>query len=307
MHIFANDEPIFANANFTIENMRSIMNEKLSISESNPIHARNYDYKYFTYPWHFHSQYEIIYVKESTGFCFVGDCIEEYSDGFLILLGSNLPHYMRSSDIYKSENESLRVKGTVIQFEKDFMLHSINHYPQFIQIKMLLEESRRGICISKPTPEIKNMVELIPVLKGIDQVISLLRLLQTIAVANKRHMASQLYYEKFPTLGNNKIEKIISFINANYTSKLNLNEVASMAAMNASAFCRYFKENTGTTFMQYVTDMRVAHACKLLSLNEMTIYQISIESGFESISHFNRTFKHITHFTPSQYQQNILR
>ena len=128
---------------------RPIINEKLPISESNPIKARYYDYDRFTYPWHFHSQYEIIYVKESHGLCFVGDCIEKFSAGDVILFGTNLPHYMRSNDIYGSENATSRVQGTIIQFEQNFMQYSFDYYPQFLQIKILLEESKRGVIFPK--------------------------------------------------------------------------------------------------------------------------------------------------------------
>ena len=96
--------------NFAEYMRRPIINEKLPISESNPIKARHYDYDRFTYPWHFHSQYEIIYVKESHGLCFVGDCIEKLSAGDVILFGTNLPHYMRSNDIYGSENATSRAR-----------------------------------------------------------------------------------------------------------------------------------------------------------------------------------------------------
>lgn len=135
--------------NFAEYMRRPIINEKLPISESNPIKARHYDYDRFTYPWHFHSQYEIIYVKESHGLCFVGDCIEKFSAGDVILFGTNLPHYMRSNDIYGSENVTSRVQGTIIQFEQNFMQYSFDYYPQFLQIKMLLEESKRGIIFPK--------------------------------------------------------------------------------------------------------------------------------------------------------------
>jgi AraC-like DNA-binding protein len=285
------------------------MNEKLPISEVNPIRPRYYDYAHFTYPWHFHSQYELIYVKESTGLCFVGDCIEKYGDGDLILFGTNLPHYMLSDDIYKTGNPQLRVKGTIIQFEMDFMSYSIEHYPQFLQIKTFLEESKRGIFFRQlDNASIISLLNRFPGFKGFDQIANLLLLLQKMATYSDRQLlASPLYYEAFPTLGNKRIEKIISFINSNYTRDIGLSEIASMAAMNPSAFCRYFKENTGKTYMQYVTDMRIGYACKLLALDKMSVSEISDECGFDSISNFNRTFKQATQFTPTQYQQKILK
>ena len=114
--------------------MRKIMNEQLPISKSSPLKARFYDYPYFTYPWKFHTEYEVIYVKEGTGMRFVGNNAEKYVDGDIILLGSDLPHYMKSDDVYQKEGSTLRTTGTIIQFEKDFMHHAFNYYPHFIMI-----------------------------------------------------------------------------------------------------------------------------------------------------------------------------
>ena len=111
--------------------MRKMMNEQLPISKSSPLKARFYDYPYFTYPWHFHTEYEIIYVKEGTGMRFVGNNAEKYADGDILLLGSDLPHYMKSDEVYRQEGSTLRTTGTIIQFEKDFMHHAFNYYPHF--------------------------------------------------------------------------------------------------------------------------------------------------------------------------------
>jgi AraC-like DNA-binding protein len=289
--------------------MKSLMNEKLAISEENPIRSRYYDYDHFTYPWHFHSQYEIIYVEESIGLCFVGDHIEKYAAGDLILFGDNLPHYMLSDDIYMTGNCELRVKGTIIQFEKNFMSYSIAHYPQFLQIKVFLELSKRGVFFRRLNcPHILRLMSEFPTYKGFDQITNLLILLQHMSVYDGSHLlASPLYYETFPTFGNGRMEKIISYINHNYTRNISLMEIAAMAFMNPSAFCRYFKANTGKTYIQYVTDMRIGYARKLLMLNNMSVAQICTECGFDSLTHFNRTFKQITQYTPTQYQQHILR
>lgn len=281
------------------------MNEKLQISESNPIRARYYDYDRFTYPWHFHSQYEIIYVKESHGFCFVGDSIVQYSDGDMILFGPNLPHYMRSADAYQTGAVDLRVRGTIIQFEENFMRYSFDSYPQFHSIKLLLEEAKRGILFpGEESGRIRKQLESFPGYTGYRQIITLLDILQEMAaVSARKSLASPCYYEKFPTMGNKRIDKILSFINRNYTRNLKLNEISDMANMNSSAFCRYFKEVTGKTFLQYVMDMRIGYACKLLTLNDGDISQIAVECGFDSISHFNRTFKLLTGMTPTQYRE----
>ncbi len=288
--------------------MKNIMNEQLPISEHNPIRARYYDYDHFTYPWHFHSQFEIIYVKESFGLCYTGDRIERYESGDLVFLGNDLPHYMRSADIYHTGNKELRVKGTIIQFEKDFMNHSICHYPQLLSIKEFLNRSKRGFLFPRLScPDMLRMLEEFPTCDGFQQVIGLMVLLQKMAsYKNKQYLASPLYHETFPTLGDKRIEKILAFINSNYTNPhLSLEDIVSKAAMNTSAFCRYFKQQVGKSFVRYVSDMRVAYACKLLTLKQVNIFQVAMDCGFGSVSHFNRTFKQITSLTPSQYQSQI--
>ena len=258
--------------------------------------ARYYDYDRFTYPWHFHSQYEIIYVRNSSGRCFVGDCIERFSDGDVILFGPNLPHYMRSDDAYHCGNPLLRVQGTIIQFEENFMQYSFDHYPQFHQIRLLLKEAKRGVVFhTADDSPARDMVSAFPELKGFGQITGLLDLLQGLSVSSpKKMLASPCYYEKFPTAGN-------------YTRSLKLDEIAEMANMNSSAFCRFFKEVTEKTFLQYVTDMRIGYACKLLTIGDMEISQIAVECGFDSISHFNRTFKQLTGLTPTQYRNQIMK
>ena len=172
--------------------MRQIINEQLQISESNPIKARYYDYDRFTYPWHFHSQYEIIYVRKGDGRCFVGDCIEQFSDGDMILFGPNLPHYMRSDDAYHCGNPLLRVQGTIVQFEENFMQYSFDHYPQFHQIRLLLKEAKRGVVFhAADNGTVRGRVSAFPELKGFGQITGLLDLLQELSVSvRKKPLAS---------------------------------------------------------------------------------------------------------------------
>ena len=287
--------------------MRKIISEQLPISKSLPLKARFYDYKHFTYPWHFHSEYEIIYIKESTGTRFVGNNVDKYAAGDIILIGSGLPHYMKSDDIYLSEDCIERVKGTIIQFEKEFMYYSVNHYPHFIKIKHLLEESRRGIyfpagCSQKLT----NSLNAIPLETGIDQITSFLQLLKEMSETEARQVISTSDLVDETILDTSRIDKIVSYLNKHYTRNIGLDEIASFAAMNPSAFCRFFKSKTGKSFKNYILDMRVGYACKLLLMDDINISQISTECGFETISHFNKTFKKNTGYTPSRYREVML-
>ena len=248
--------------------MKKIMNEKLTITTSNPVRARFYEYPRFTYPWHFHSEYEIIYVEKGEGDCLVGDSIISYSKGDLILFGSELPHSMQSppdggEESDNEEKSEPKVRGVNIQFEKDFMHYSISQYSQFIPIRNLLEDACRGIKFTiTRSGKIIKLLEQIPSAKGAD-------------------------------------------LNKHYTESIGLDEIASYIAMNPTAFCRYFKENTGKTFKEYVLDMRIGYACKLLNSSMMNISQISATCGFESPVHFNRIFKRVTGMTPTFYREQM--
>ncbi|WP_234998023.1 AraC family transcriptional regulator [Parabacteroides sp. Marseille-P3160] len=286
-----------------------MMNEQLAINEQNPIIARFYDYDYFTYPWHFHREYEIIYVKESFGERFVGDNMEYYQAGDLILIGSNLPHYMRSNELFYKGDPELRVKGAVIQFSADFMSWAIGHYADFIHIKTLLEKAGRGIHFPYPeNKEIIPFIEELPAAKGFDRIVGLLFLLDKMAKFHpKRLLCSPRFSDKLSEVSDSRIEKLLSYLNYHYTENLRLDNVASIMFMNTSAFCRYFKQKTGKSYVNYVQELRIGYACKLLLSTSYDISQISIECGFNTICHFNKVFKHRTGLVPSEYKKLFMQ
>jgi len=285
------------------------MSENSTISEHNPVKARFYDYNYFKYPWHFHKEFEIIYVRTGMGKCFVGDSIVPYSAGDIILLGSNLPHYMSSDDKGKKDDDVLRTQGTIIHLEYDFMRHSMTFYPQFTKIRKLLEESAKGIRVSSgDSPIISGLLDRIPLNSGMTQIINILSLLQEITeIKNWDILCTPNYARNFSLHVDSRIAKILTYINSNYNKKIKLSDVASLAAMNPSAFCRFFKEKTGKSFVRYIQELRISYACKQLLSGDSSISRICIESGFDTLSHFNRTFKHIMGFSPTYYRTHTYK
>jgi AraC-like DNA-binding protein len=284
-----------------------ILNERLPISKSSPLKARFFDYEHFSYPLHFHSEYEIIYIKEGTGTRFLGNSITKFQAGDILLIGSNLPHFMKSDDAYHSSNSDLRVKGTIIQFEKEFMYYAINHYSHFIKIKNLFQESQRGIYFAAANfPKLQDLIERIPLENGLNQLMLFLEILKEMSETENRQTISTTDFVNETIYDTARIDKIMSFLNKNYTRQISLDEIASFAAMNASAFCRYFRSKTGKSFKNYILDMRIGYACKLLLMEDISISQLSSQCGFETISHFNKTFKKNTGYVPSQYRKTML-
>lgn len=286
--------------------MKKILNEQLDISDANPLKARFYDYKNFTYPWHFHSEFEIIYVEKGYGQGIIGDGITPFSDQSLFVLGSHLPHYVENAPEY-ARREDLRVNGVIIQFEKDFMQYAFSHYSQFQAISRLLKEARRGLLFSLTgCPGIPEQIKHIPEKEGVEQIVALLQLLDSLTHLTPRlQISSPAYNPVSSHFNGRKIEKVINFLNTHYTQHLTLEQVASFAAMNPTAFCRFFKENTGKTFTQHITDMRIGYACQLLQHARWNISEICLECGFESIAHFNRCFKQHTGITPTAYRKKM--
>ncbi len=287
--------------------MKSLINEQLTLSESSPLKARVYDYAHFTYPWHFHSEYEIISFRQGTGTRFVGNSMERFSPGDVLLIGSNLPHYMKSDEAYHAPDSTLRVQGTIVQFEKNFMHHAINHYPHFVKIRHLLQESHQGIYFPFGcSPRLTELVQRIPTETGIDQITTLLQLLKEMSEVHPRQVISPSDMAPDAGYDASRIDKVLSYLNKHYTRDIDLTEIASIAAMNATAFCRFFKHKTGKSFKAYVLDMRIAYACKLLVMDRINISQISTECGFDTISHFNHSFRKHTGYNPSQYRKAML-
>ena len=286
----------------------SMMSEQLSISAAYPIKARHFDYKHFTYPWHFHPEYEIIYIQESSGTRFIGNSADRYHSGDILLLGSNLPHYLSSDECYMDPDETRRVKGTIVQFEQDFMCYALKNYPHFIKIKKLLDDSLSGLYFPAGcSARLLELLDALPAATGVAQILGLLQVLHELSEVPSRQIISPTDFQPGAIREGSRIDKIMAYLNQHYTQQIGLNTVSSFAAMNPSSFCRFFKSKTGRSFKSYLLDMRIAYACKLLMTNDTPVSKISTECGFDTISHFNKCFKKNTGQTPTQYKQVMLK
>lgn len=279
------------------------MHEQIDFPGRSAVKVKVQKKPHFTYPWHFHSEYELLYVIEGFGNSFVADNIEEFKAGDLVLLGSNLPHFWKSDESFFNGQNSKKIKYIVIQFPNEFFKEAVSEYPEFHLIKDLLERSGKGIRFSKVISK-KAKAKIFKVVrsKGFKRALLTLELLQYLAkVEEYRLLAGELYQAGSHDFTSDRLTKVMHYLNTTYLKKVELAKVAEIANLHPSAFCRYFKEKSGKSLSEFVSDMRISYACRLIIEGKMSVSQVCYESGFNNLSNFNRTFKKHTGFTPTKY------
>lgn len=278
-----------------------MMHEQIDFPGRAAVKVKWQNKPHFTYPWHFHNEYEILYVIDGSGTSFVADSIEEFHSGDLVFLGSNLPHFWKSDESFHGKDK--KVEYLVVQFPNHFFNEAISDYPEFQLIKNLLERSSRGIRFSPEfSDKISGKLKQLFNESGFKKTILLLELLQELARTEKyKLLAGELYQYQNHDFTSDRLTKVMHYLNSSYLRKIELGKVAEVANLHPSAFCRYFKEKSGKSLSEFVNDMRISYACRLIIEDKMSISQICFESGFNNISNFNRTFKKQTGFTPSNY------
>jgi AraC-like DNA-binding protein len=266
-------------------------------------------YAHYPTPWHHHPEYELVLVLKSSGDKIIGDHMSSFTDGDLVFMGPNLPHVYRNSKIYYEENLDLTAEAIVIHFNIDFLGNGFFYIPEMETIANFLEESVRGFSITGNTRELvaQKMINMLE-MSGSLRIIELLSVFNILAETKEKEvLASPGFIENFKTSGSEQITKVCDFIMKNFTSDLTLNQVAEIANMSPNTFCHFFKQRTRKTFVNFLNEVRIGYACKLLSDEQYNISEICYMSGFHNLSNFNRQFIRIVKKTPRQYKSYILQ
>jgi AraC-like DNA-binding protein len=252
--------------------------------------------------WHYHAELELTYVQQGTGIRFVGDSIQNFQAGDLILLGSNLPHFWRSENP-ASAGPDPGCQAMVVQFDAAFWGEAFLDLPELTIIRELFAKARRGIHIKGHTREqVGELMQALAAASGLDRLMALLRILQNIATSpDISFLSSEGFNIPLNDLDTRRISRIHAFTLANFAGKIKLEDVAASVHLSPNAFCRYFKTHTRKTYSRFLLEIRIGHACKLLMEDRLSIGQICLESGFQNFSNFNRYFKAITGLTPQGY------
>lgn len=269
--------------------------------------VKDFDYAYYPTPWHFHPEYEIVLVTESTGKRFIGDAVSNFEPGDLALIGPNLPHLYRNESNYYQPESPLRAKSIVVHFlETSFGTHFLN-LPEAKEIKKLMEKSNRGLHITGITNQIisAQLFELVA-LKGFSRWLKLLEILHTLAVSEDYHYISNASISGQNELESERMDQVLQFVLKNFNQEISLKNAADIANMAENSFSRYFSQRTRKSFTAYVNEIRLSHACKLLIENQKSVAEICFDCGFETMSNFNRQFKRHYQMNPLAYRKLYL-
>ena len=260
-------------------------------------HKPNHKYQ----KWHYHPEIELVYVSNGEGKRQVGLHLSNYSDGDLVLIGSNVPH-TGFTEYFDQER-----KEVVIQFKPEFLGNSIENVFEFKKISKLLELSKQGLVFYGETKKNIGISMLdLQYESNFQQLLTLIRILESLASSDEFTILNKDDFSKSNSIiENERINKIFNYIKINYKDKVYLEEASNLIYMTKPSFCRYFKKHTGKRFTEFLNEYRINNALKLLAQTEMDIKNICYECGFNNFSHFNRLFKNTLNLTPSEYRKKI--
>lgn len=257
------------------------------------------------YPlWHCHPECEIMLIERGTGTCFAGDYIGSFNAGDIFLFGPNIPHLLRNPKKYFDANSRLRAKATVIYFRQDFWGEGFLNITEMKQIREILKKSQHGIILpASQSAGIAASLRKIKNAEGFERLSLLMKILYEFSREKSYSLLSSFPQNETPS--SEKIERLnkaSDFIMKNFHRKIYLKELADISYMSPTAFCRYFRKHTGKSLIEFLNEIRIGHACRLLVESSKSISEICYESGFTSVTNFNIQFKKNKKISPHEYQ-----
>jgi len=251
--------------------------------------------------WHYHPEIELVYINGGSGKRQIGSHISYYTDGDLILIGSNLPHCGFTNDQTGNKNE------TVIQMNPVFLGNYFFEVTEMKNIESLFNQAKAGIAFTGEAKQfIGRKIETMENQSPFEKLLTLLSVLNDLERSNEyKILNADGFSMEMQTQDNDRINSVFNFVKDHFQEPIALDEVSNLVSMTTPSFCRYFKKITNKTFTTFVNEYRLVHASKLLAEKPIPISEICFESGFNNFSHFNKLFKSYTGKSASQYRQEL--
>lgn len=259
--------------------------------------------KRFSAPLHFHPELELTLILESSGKRFVGDSIEYFEPGDLVLVGENIPHFWSNDENLSEDSYSLAI---VIQFNKSFLGENFFKLSGAEHIDTLIKNSSRGICLNDVSTKelVKEKLLKILDLGAFEKTLLLLEILNIFAKSDVYYLSSPGFKPYLQEIDCTRMNKVYNYVYNNINSSFDVSEIAGLLNMSVSAFSHYFKKRTQKTFTQFINETRIGNAKRLLIETDKSIAEIAYESGYNSLSNFNKQFYSLAKVSPKTFRNN---
>jgi AraC-like DNA-binding protein len=277
--------------------------EKVEANINHSFHINHLKVDHFPSLRHFHPEVEILLVIRGHGTRYVGDSIESFEPGDLVMIGPNVSHEW-CSDRNRSEGQS---EAIYILFDTAIMGSDFWNLPESKIILSIIRQSERGIRLTGRTrDEVAALMKRIDASSGFTRITLLLTILEMIAFNGEyQYLASPVVQNTINESDTERINKVYKYVLDNYQQEITLGKAASLANLSRPAFCRYFRKRANKTFIRFLNEIRVGQACRLLITENHTIAEICYVCGYNNISYFIRQFRAITGFTPFAYRRRL--
>lgn len=247
---------------------------------------------------HQHAEIQISYILEGSGTLIVGDSINEYKEGDILVIGGFQPHVFKSDTKASEKSLMYTLFFSLDSFGKNFF-----SLPDLNPTKDFFDSAEYGMKVMPNNSDITELFEALPKQNKVEQIASLLLLINLITLSKTEPLSSFIYKKSYSDDEGKRMGTVIKHVMDNYHQSISLEEISSLAHMTKNAFCRYFKKRTNKTFFQFLIEVRIENACKLLvNHQDFSVSQIAEECGFNNIANFNRKFKEIKGCSPTKYR-----
>ena len=254
--------------------------------------------------WHYHPEIELIYFIEGCTSSVIGDGFYHFKQGDLVILGANFPHVLQENKEYARLYPQHKPFGLIIQFTHEFLGKEFLNKPELLQVKNLLQKAERGLQFkSNAVEEVSETLLQMHTLKESRKLLSLLDILVVLSESEAYDFLTPKGYAYDPGQDEERMHNIHQYVYEHFTAPITIKEIATVANMTETSFCRYFKTRTLKHFTKFVNEIRISYSCRLLNNNNYTVTDACFESGFNNLSYFNRQFKQVMKVSPQQYQR----
>lgn len=277
--------------------MMKISNFNVPKTHSESFWVDDYKGRSFFSKLHIHPEIQITFIKKATGNVLSGGYYGSFYTGEVYVIGSNIPHVFRSD----GDEEPTGENAVSIIFKPDILGEQFLALPECEVLKEWLENTRHCMKINPADSiEIGAAIERAAESWGFDKILHFMKILHLCVNTEFTLLApnAKKVYNESET---KTLDKILQFTFSNFKQEVTINKIADLACMSPASFCRYFKSKTQKTYIQFLNEVRIANACKLLMDRDVTIAESARLSGYNNLTYFNRKFKQVKNLTPSSY------